>query len=365
MRAAEWGRLDRSDFRERWEALSSRAAEPNPFFDSWHLMPALRRLDPDGACRLLCGEADGALLWLLPVVRQRRYYRWPLHNLASWLHANAFLGAPLVAKGYEAAFWRALFAWADANARAALFVHLTQLPLGGPLDAALHAVCAEQGRKFALVHREERAMLASDHSPAAYFEAALSGKKRKELRRQFARLSELGTVAVERQTDAEGLESWTDAFLALERSGWKGAAGSAMGSHLATSDLFREALTGAAERNKLERLTLRLDGAPIAMLATLLAPPGAFAYKTAFDERFARFSPGVLLQRENLAVLANPAIAWSDSCASADHPMIDHVWRERRAIGRYSVAIGGPVRRGLFAAIAHAETRRNRAECVA
>ncbi|MCZ8325205.1 MAG: hypothetical protein O9283_08065 [Sphingomonadaceae bacterium] len=28
--------------------------------------------------------------------------------------------------------------------------------------------------------------------------------------------------------------------------------------------------------------------------------------------------------------------------------MIDHIWRERRAIGRYSLGLGGPVRRGLF-----------------
>ena len=37
-----------------------------------------------------------------------------------------------------------------------------------------------------------------------------------------------------------------------------------------------------------------------------LTPPGAFSYKTAFDERYARFSPGVLLQRENLAMLERP-----------------------------------------------------------
>ena len=82
------------------------------------------------------------------------------------------------------------------------------------------------------------------------------------------------------------------------------------------------------------------------------------AIKTAFDERFARFSPGVLLQRENLAILERPDIAWTDSCAAADHPMIDHIWRERRAIARLSIAIGGPLRRMLFACLVAAELRR-------
>jgi hypothetical protein len=95
------------------------------------------------------------------------------------------------------------------------------------------------------------------------------------------------------------------------------------------------------------------------MLATLLAPPGAFAFKTAFAEDFARYSPGVLLQRENLGLLADPDLAWCDSCAAANHPMIDHLWRERRAIGRFSVAIGGRARRAAFSLLLKAEMARS------
>ena len=94
------------------------------------------------------------------------------------------------------------------------------------------------------------------------------------------------------------------------------------------------------------------------MRCDFLAPPGAFAFKIAYDEEFARFSPGVLLQRENLALLDQPGIAWCDSCASADHPMIDHIWRERRAIGSLSIAIGGPLRRALFRPLAKLEQTR-------
>jgi hypothetical protein len=92
------------------------------------------------------------------------------------------------------------------------------------------------------------------------------------------------------------------------------------------------------------------------MLASFLCPPGAFSYKTAFDEAYARFSPGVLLQCENLALLERPGIAWTDSCAAADHPMIDHIWRERLAIAHHNVAIGGAARRLLFRALAARET---------
>lgn len=358
-KSCSWSSFDRPERRAEWDELAARAAEPNPFFESWYLLPALRALDPARECTILRFERGGRLAGLLPVVRPRKYYRWPFPHLSSWIHANCFLGAPLVAAGAEREFWSEVLGWADSTAGPALFLHLAQLPLDGPVYAALREVCTAQARPAALVHREERAMLAAEASPEAYFEATLSGKKRKELRRQFNRLGELGAVTIERQRDAEGLAQWTAQFLALEHSGWKGAAGSALASHRATADLFHEALAGAAERGRLERLTLSLDREPIAMLASFLTPPGAFSYKTAFDERYARFSPGVLLQRENLEILADPAIAWSDSCASADHPMIDHIWRERRAIGRVSIAIGGAARRFAFRQLLRAELGRN------
>jgi CelD/BcsL family acetyltransferase involved in cellulose biosynthesis len=218
-------------------------------------------------------------------------------------------------------------------------------------------VLADQGRSAAVVHRKERAMLSSALSSQAYFEQSLSGKKRKELRRQFNRLSEEGEVALHRQSDAGEIGRWADEFLALEEAGWKGAAGSALACDAATASLFREALHGAAQRGRLERLSLTLDGRAIAMLANFITAPGAFSYKTAFDEAYARFSPGVLLQQENLAMLDRSDIAWCDSCAAQDHPMIDHIWRERRVIARISIAIGGKARRALFRLLIRAETR--------
>ncbi len=339
-----------------WDALARQASEPNPFFESWYLLASLEHLNASGG--ILRFEHDGELAGLLPIERQARYYRYPFPNLASWQHPNMFCGAPLVARGAEVAFWRALFDWADRNAGAALFLHLRDLPLSGPLHAGLEQVLAELHRQAEVVHREDRALLASALTPEAYWDASLSGKKRKELRRQANRLADEGAVAFHRSTEAEDIAAWCQDFLRLERAGWKGAAGSALACSPATAALFCESLAGAAERGRLERLTLTLDGKPIAMLASFLAPPGAFSFKTAFDEAYARFSPGVLLQQANLAILSNPAIRWTDSCAAADHPMIDHIWRERRSIGRVSIAIGGAARRFAFRQLVRRETKR-------
>jgi len=340
----------------RWDALAQWAAEPNPFHESWYLLAALRAFDPHGEVKLLCLEAGGQLAGLLPVRRSARYYGHPIPHLANWLHGNAFVGTPLVAQGFERPFWREVLAWCDREPGGALFLHLSQLPVEGPLRDALAQVLAEQGRQGATVKREERAMLRSTLAPDAYLDESLSGKKRKELRRQHRRLAEEGELAVERSEGSDGLAAWIEEFLALEQAGWKGEQGSALACEAGTAKLFREALKGAAERGRLERLAIRLDGRPLAMLATFLCPPGAFSFKTAFDETFARFSPGVLLQRENLELLNRTDIEWTDSCAAMDHPMIDHFWRERRTVARDNIAIGGKARRLLFRAMAARET---------
>ena len=338
-----------------WDALAMWASEPNPFYESWYLLPALRGLDPKGKVKILRFEIGGDLAGIMPIVAQSHYYTRPIPHWASWSHPNGFLGAPLVARGLERAFWRAVLEWADAQGGLGLFLHMGELPLSGPVADALRDVLAEQSRNAAVVSRKNHVMLQSDLSPEAYFEASVSGKKRKEYRRQANRLSELGKVEFIRHEDEDDLAQWSEDFLALERAGWKGEAGSALACLPETEALWRDALRGAAARGRLERLSMTLDGRPIAMLATFITKPGAFMFKTAYDESLSAYSPGVLLQRENLAMLQTPGLGWVDSCADDTHPMITHLWRERRPVGRVSIEIGGLLRRSLFGMMARRE----------
>lgn len=358
LQARPWRECQANAIVAQWDILATQAAEPNPFYESWYLLPSLRALDPDNRVELLWLEIDGALAGIMPVRRHLTYYGYPLPHLRNWVHDNCFCGQPLVARGMEAQFWRAVLAWCDKHSGSSLFLHLMQMPASGVLHDALKAVLAGDRRSAATVMAQERALLATELAPADYFEASLGGKKRKELRRQFRRLAEEGALTVTRSRNAHGIDDWTHAFLQLEASGWKGRAGSSLATDPANAALFRDSLAGAATRGRLERLALLLDGQPIAMLATFLTAPGAFSYKTAFDEAYARFSPGVLLQREALSLVEDPQISWIDSCAAPDHAMIDHIWRERRAIARHSIAIGGPWRRQAFCLLAQRETGR-------
>jgi hypothetical protein len=60
----------------------------------------------------------------------------------------------------------------------------------------------------------------------------------------------------------------------------------------------------------------------------------AFYFKLGIDERFAKFSPGVQLTLDLTRHLcADAVLATADSTASADHPMINPIWRGRLKIG--------------------------------
>lgn len=346
--------LDRVSWQEmirdidRWDELANYAAEPNPFYESWYLLPSLENFHAGKTISILRFTHQGQLCGLLPLVRQSHYGAWPLAHIGNWLHPNIFFGTPLVASGAENLFWRALFDWADANAGLSLFLHLDEIALTGPVYESMQSVLAADGRAWGIVERKERALLATDADAETYLGESLSTRSRKDLNRRLRKLSELGEIDFRWETGSESLEQWIDDFLTLEASGWKGKAGSALNCDEATKSLFQASLTGAVSRERLVRLALCSNGKPIAMLSTFLTPPGAFGFKTAFDEDYARFAPGLLLEREFLNAPHRFEIGWCDSCAAPDHSVMNRIWRERRSLGRVSIAVGGSLRRATF-----------------
>lgn len=344
-----------SGFVAAWQRLADHASEPNVFHAPDYLAPAIAHCDPLRRARIAAFHDQGQLVGLMPVAREAYYGRWRLPHSQNWRHPNCFLGTPLVRPGHERAFWQALLADLDRRLDSGLFLHLHGIATDGPVFAALRQLSADQHRACDIVLAEERAMLATDMPGQAYYEQVVRKKKRKELARLRNRLAELGTLETVQGCDAAGLDAWLAEFLALEQSGWKGRNGSALADLEATRALFLTAAHRAHRAGRLHLIAMRLNGKPIAMLVNFLSPPGGFSFKTAFDEDFARYSPGVLLQIDNLDILRDHDLAWMDSCAAEGHPMIDSLWAERRHVARVSVGLKGFARPALFAAFRQGE----------
>jgi hypothetical protein len=328
-----------------WDALAARAAEPNPFYESYALLAAWRHLAPK-TLRVVCVWAPNVLpkqppllVGLFPVVRSNRYKGVPLTVYSTWRHLYSYLTTPLVDAelaplALETFFgWlresdAALFSW-DAISSDGAFRHVLIDTLNRLGTSAFHEAA------------HTRACFRPAASAEQYLEHSIPGKKRKELRRQERRLAETGKLTYDELAADGDLNAWLDEFLALEALGWKGKGGTALRNDASALAVFRAYAAGAFERKRWMTLALRLDGRAIAMKCNLRAGDGAVAFKIAFDESYARFSPGVLLEVEHVRRLHEPgAPAWMDSGAAADHPMIGHLWRDKVAIETLVVPTG-------------------------
>jgi hypothetical protein len=98
---------------------------------------------------------------------------------------------------------------------------------------------------------------------------------------------------------------------------------------------MESAVVGLARRGQARADSLSVSGQPVAVTVLLRSGACAWLWKIAYDETFARLSPGVQLTLDITAdLLRDEMLAAADSCATPDHPMIDHLWRERLALSQ-------------------------------
>ena len=101
----------------------------------------------------------------------------------------------------------------------------------------------------------------------------------------------------------------------------------------------------------------------IAAAAVLRAGNRAFYWKTAYDERFAAYSPGVQATLDlSRRLERDPGLSLVDSCAIADHPMIDRTWRDHIELIDLALSLtpGGGVAFALATIVAHGVERLKR-----
>ncbi|MEZ4265316.1 MAG: GNAT family N-acetyltransferase [Myxococcota bacterium] len=336
------------------EALADGAAEPNVFHEHWFMRAAWETLG-DATVSLVLVQAAGASgpshpLWAaFPVDVIRAHPAIPAPAVRIWEHRYAFLSTPLVRPGYAHAALKALCDWirAEVGPRAAL--RLDTISGGGAIHGAVEALSQPR-------------WLAGGYSRPMYRRAPVpvepglgrlvSRGRRHELRRQRRRLGERGELTVTHLSAACDAAAFAEEFLALEASGWKGRSGTAMASDPASARFFRTVAVAAHARGRLRGTSMRLDGRAIAQSVDFLTRDGGFAFKTAYDEAWRKYSTGVLLEVEGLLDMqARPEIAWMDSCATPDHPMIGQLWAGRRPIAHMLVGTGAPASNWLVSSM--------------
>jgi CelD/BcsL family acetyltransferase involved in cellulose biosynthesis len=128
------------------------------------------------------------------------------------------------------------------------------------------------------------------------YRSTIDAKMRSETRRRQRRISELGEVTFEVVDGSAHLESLLAEGFGVERSGWKGAHGTAIESDRRTLRFYRDIARWACERGWLRLAFLRLDGRPIAFDLCLETDGVHYLLKTGYDHGFSKFGPGVILR---------------------------------------------------------------------
>jgi CelD/BcsL family acetyltransferase involved in cellulose biosynthesis len=134
--------------------------------------------------------------------------------------------------------------------------------------------------------------------PASWEELleSVSRNLRSQLGRRRRALERAGRLRFRTTSGGEALEHDLEAFLRLESSGWKADSGTAILSDPRTARLYRGFATAVAAAGWLRLHLLELDGVPIAGDLDCAFGGGTFLIKTGFDERYAEFSPGLVLR---------------------------------------------------------------------
>jgi CelD/BcsL family acetyltransferase involved in cellulose biosynthesis len=320
---------------EAWRDLAARALEPNVFYEpSFALAAAAVFGDDLGAVLVWSGTQPRKLLGLFPARVTERRYGLKLPVLVGWTHPYAPLGTPLVERDAAEAV---ITAWLAHLAGDSALPGLLLLPLttqDGPFAAALGAVLRRSRMPSAEFAAHRRALLAPGDDRADYLERSLSLHRQKELRRTGRRLADAGALLFTAATKPAAVAVAIEDFFALESGGWKGEAGTAAGHHADMRNFVKTALAALGAEGKVAVDRILLDGRAIAAAITLRSGDAAWYWKTAYDEHFARYAPGMLLTAALTEQLSeDEGIARTDSCAAPGTAVLDHIWRERLALG--------------------------------
>ncbi|MEJ0050565.1 MAG: GNAT family N-acetyltransferase [Methylovirgula sp.] len=308
-----------------WRDLYARSLEPNIFLDPDFARPALGYLRPHGLKIMTVFETgQNRLLALAPVVPPTV----PFGLARVYVHKQAALGLPLLAKDVAGPALAKLVDAVRALHGAPSALVFSEIPRDGPTFRLLNEIFGEKRRIHILGQYERPALLLA----AAEHRVRSKTKGDKNSFRRLRRLGERGALSYRIARDAEVAGALTE-FLALESSGWKGMSKTALASAPDRAGFVKAMAESFARDGKLQIESLDLDGKAVAM-GLLIEDAGAgYFWKIAYDEAYAAQSPGILLVRELTGRLsAHRTLRAIDSCAAAEHPMIDHIWPERITI---------------------------------
>jgi CelD/BcsL family acetyltransferase involved in cellulose biosynthesis len=327
------------DIRDAWRQLAERAAEPNVFYTPDFALAAAPALGRDVEV-ILAWSAERTLLGLLPFRSSSRRYGVKLPLLIGWTHPFAPLGIPLVDRDAVPEVVAALLAHIAHDTALPKLLLLPLLPVAGPVAQALRTTSEKCGGAHAAFGAHRRAALDLAANCPRDLDEVIGAKRMREARRLRRRLGETGRVEFVLARAESDVAPALARFLVLESQGWKGAAGTALIQSVAHRRFAEVALDALASKGEATIAELTLDARVVASIILLRSADRTWSWKMAYDERMARYSPGLQAMTElTAALVTDDTVRFADSCAVPGHPLMDHLWRDRLAVADLMISV--------------------------
>lgn len=332
------------DLIEELDHLCVRTVEPNIFFNPRFLAPAMPRLEDREVQLAVMRDGDenrSRLRLLVPFSVERPAGPLGVPVIRVWSSVFGPLGTPLLDRDDPAGVMEDFFAiLARPHLRLPKVFVLPDMRLDGTVASVLRNVAETCGLPLTTTGEFQRPALESELEGEDYLKTSLRPHHYREFRRLKRRLAETGRLEHVVARGQDEIRPRIEAFLTLEASGWKGRRRTAMVVDRYQAAFAREALYRLAEQDLCRVHSLMLDGRTIASLIVFVEAGRAYTWKTAYDEKYAAYSPGVLLMIEvTRQHLDDPNITTTDSCAVPDHPVMSRLWTERQPMGTILVGL--------------------------
>jgi hypothetical protein len=332
------------ELQEELDFLSNRVLEPNVFFTGRLLAPAMPRIDERSVRLALIRDNNGArsrMRFLMPFSIEKPGFSVGPSIIRAWANPFGPLGTPLVDTENAAETIDNLL---DALARKELRLpHILVLPdlrTEGPFARMMKAIAISRNLPLTTTDITRRPMLESHLDGNAYLKETLAANHLREMRRQWRLLEAQGDITCDVARQPKDIRFRMEEFLALEASGWKGRKRSALVNDRYRAAFAREAITNLAEIDAVRIHTINLNGKAIASMVVFIAAGEAYTWKTAYNEDFAKYSPGKLLTaRLTEWHLDDANILRTDSCAVSDHPIMSRFWKESEEMGTLVIGL--------------------------
>jgi len=263
-----------------WDALLSARGRP---FDLHCWYTAWWKAFANGRELAICTVRDGdGLAGVLPLQRQGNH----LQALAN-SHSGVFRPFASSPEAMDALIGAALLG--------AGRLEVSQLRKGDTGAEAL-AAGARRAKLLSLLEPGSTSAIVDTSGDLETWVQESNSSWKKRLRRYRRKMDKDYATTIEIVQSPEDLEAGLTEGFALEASGWKGSAGTAIISNPDTELFYRAVATAFYDRGQLRLSRIALDGEPVAFSLCIEQGGKLYSLKAGFDERFRKIVPGLVLQ---------------------------------------------------------------------